>query len=208
MNNIKWIFFDIGSVLVDESQCYKKRYSEIVENTDISVVDFENKVKEYARQNKKGDYEAAKFYGLSLPKWHKELEKLYPDVEIILSILVNLQYKLGIIANQSPGTVQRLENWGILKYFDVVMASAEEGIAKPDLEIFKRALLSGGCLPENAVMVGDRLDNDIVPANRVGMKTIWIKQGFAKYAIPKTALEMADYSIDSLKELIDIFGGK
>lgn len=34
------------------------------------------------------------------------------------------------------------------------------------------------CKPENAVMIGDRIDNDIVPAKQLGMKTIWIKQGF------------------------------
>ena len=34
--NIEWIFFDIGSTLVDEMECYKKRYSEAIENTDIT----------------------------------------------------------------------------------------------------------------------------------------------------------------------------
>lgn len=30
-------------------------------------------------------------------------------------------------------------------------------------------------------MIGDRIDNDIVPAKQMGMKTIWGKQGFGKY---------------------------
>ena len=33
-------------------------------------------------------------------------------------------------------------------------------------------------------MIGDRIDNDIEPANKLGMKTIWVKQGFSVYQIP------------------------
>lgn len=64
------------------------------------------------------------------------------------------------------------------KYIDLVIASAEEGVSKPDRRIFEIALERSGCKPENAVMIGDRIDNDIVPAKQLGMKTIWIKQGF------------------------------
>ena len=42
--------------------------------------------------------------------------------------------------------------------------------------VFHCALAKAQCLPVNAVMIGDRLDNDIVPAKKVGMKTVWIKQ--------------------------------
>lgn len=65
-------------------------------------------------------------------------------------------YRLGVIANQSPGTEDRLLNWGLLKYFDIVLASAEEGISKPDIAIFHRALAAAKCLPDNAV----RLETD------------------------------------------------
>lgn len=34
------------------------------------------------------------------------------------------------------------------------------------------------CSPKNSVMIGDRIDNDIEPANKLGMKTIWVKQDF------------------------------
>ena len=204
MDNIKWVFFDIGSTLVDESKCYEKRYAEAVENTDITYEEFENKVIEFARQNLKGDHEAVKYYNLALPKWHKELEILYSDAETVLNTLYNKGYKLGIIANQSLGTEKRLEKWQILKYFDIIIASAEEGVAKPDLEIFRRAMQRAECKPHNAVMVGDRLDNDIVPASKLGMKTIWIKQGFAVYSNPQDEFEYADYTVNSLTELCDI----
>ena len=51
----------------------------------------------------------------------------------------------------------------------------------PDRRIFEIALERSGCKPENAVMIGDRIDNDIVPAKQLGMKTIWIKTGIWKF---------------------------
>ena len=202
--NIEWIFFDIGSTLVDEMECYKKRYSEAIENTDITYEEFAAKVIEFSKQNKKGDHEAVQFYNLDLPEWHKELEILYADTKSVLSTLYNKGYKLGIIANQLLGTQSRLEKWQILQYFDVVVSSAEEGIAKPDLQIFRTALQKADCKPHNAAMAGDRLDNDIVPANKVGLKTIWVKQGFAVYSNPQDELEYADYTVNSLTEICDI----
>lgn len=63
------------------------------------------------------------------------------------------------------------------------------------------ALKRAECSPQNAIMVGDRLDNDIAPANILGMKTIWIKQGFGRYFTPQTEMEKADYTVDNLNEL-------
>ena len=140
-----------------------------------------------------------------MPPWHKEAEKPYPDAKNILMLLKSKRYQIGIIANQSPGTVKRLEQWGILKYIDIVLASAEEGISKPDPEIFKRALTKSRCLPQNAVMIGDRPDNDIAPAKQLGMKTVWIKQGYFKYAEQLTEAETPDHIISNLSELSELF---
>lgn len=205
LSEIKWIFFDIGSTLVDESECYRARYAETVKGTDITYEEFENKVIEFSKQNKKGDHESAKHFNLTLSKWRKELELLYPDTKEVLKCLFERGYKLGIIANQSLGSEKRLEEWGILKYFSVVIASAEEGIAKPEQEIFHRALRRADCKPENAVMVGDRLDNDIVPANKIGMKTVWIKQGLGAYSTPQALFEYPDYTVNNLTELCELF---
>lgn len=64
------------------------------------------------------------------------------------------------------------------KYINLTISSAEAGIAKPDLTIFRLALERAGCAAENSVMIGDRLDNDIIPAKPLGMHTIWVRQGF------------------------------
>lgn len=200
MYNIEYIFFDIGSTLIDESECYEIRFKETTDNTDICYQKFKDKVIEFAATSDNPYKEAVKYFGLQKTKWYKELEKPYPFTESVLAEL-SKKYKLGIIANQSAGSEQRLADWGIGKYFDLVIASAEEGVEKPNPEIFRIALDRANCLPENALMVGDRLDNDIIPAKELGMKTIWVKQGFAKY---QSNSNIADYTINTLDEILKI----
>ena len=67
------------------------------------------------------------------------------------------------------------------------------------------ALFRAKCKAENAVMIGDRVDNDIVPAKQLGMKTVWIKQGFGKYWQVRNQDEQADYEVDNLISLLDLF---
>ena len=200
LNNIKWIFFDMGSTLIDETLAMEHRIREVIEGTDVTYEQFVEKKIYFAKHNKPADLETIKFYGLTKTPWHKEDERLYPDtIECLRKF--HRHYKLGIIANQSLGSKERLEKFGILEYIDVVVASAEEGVAKPDKHIFEIALERAGCEPKEAAMVGDRLDNDIVPANEIGMYTIWIKQGNWKDACPREELEQPDMVVESLSEL-------
>lgn len=203
MTDIKWLFFDIGSTLVDESECVKKRCDVIINKNSIDRNEFYNKVEECAKTDSFAVRAAAVYYGVEIPRWYGELEKLYSDTKMILEAL-SKKYKLGVIANQSLGTKERLDNWNIGKYFDVVVASAEAGCEKPDLKIFNLALEQANCKPNEAVMIGDRLDNDIAPAKQIGMKTVWVRQGFAKYQIICNESEQPDFIIDSISNILDI----
>lgn len=203
MTGIRWIFFDMGSTLIDESLAMEHRIREVIEGTDITYEQFTEKKVFFAKQNKPADLETIRFFGLTKTPWHKEDERLYPDAEECLSRL-HRHYKIGIIANQSYGSKERLRRFGILEYIDLIVASAEEGVAKPDRRIFERALERAGCRSEEAVMVGDRLDNDIVPANGIGMFTVWIRQGNWKDACPREESEQPDRVVDSLRELFEL----
>ncbi len=201
---LKWIFFDIGSTLVDESAVYENRISEITRRYHLNKNEFIAKVKLRAKTNPKPIISVAADYGAKVPAWRHDLEILYPDAKEVLQKL-RQKYKLGIIANQDYGTEKRLIDFGIRPYIDLVIASAEEGFEKPDLRIFKLAFDRVNCKPEEAVMVGDRLDNDIIPANKIGMTTVWIKQGFGGVAEPKSKDEQPDYTVDNLNELLSFF---
>lgn len=76
---------------------------------------------------------------------------------------------------------------------------------KPDIRIFEYALDKANCTPQEACMIGDRLDNDILPAKALGIKTVWIKQGFGVLQKPLSKSEEPDHFINNLSELLEIF---
>lgn len=116
-------------------------------------------------------------------------------------------YKLALIANaDSVGGRNIIRTTGLEDYFDVVIISEELGIEKPDQEIFVAALAKLGVKPENAVMVGNRIDLDIIGANRVGMKSVLFKWN-NRYNCAISSEEMRpDFTIGSLSELPGILG--
>lgn len=203
--DIKWIFFDVGSTLVDETEAYNHRVRDMIKNTDITFSAFDDKRIELAKRGFDGNSKAIEYFGLNKTPWHSEDEVPFDDVSETLEVLKNRGYKLGIIANQVAGTTQRLEAFGLLQYFDVLATSAELGVAKPDKLIFEKAFELAGCKPQDSVMVGDRLDNDIIPAKATGMKTIWIRKGLSIYQNIQLAKDRADFIIDSLSDLKEIF---
>lgn len=203
MNKHKWIFFDIGSTLIDESIAYRKRIERTIAGTNVTYDDFYNKMVEISKYNQSGYNKALEAYGLKMAPWNSDDEYVYPESEEVLRELSE-RYHVGIIANQNLGSEERLEKLGLLRYIDLVIASAEEGVAKPDLRIFQIALERANCKPEEAVMVGDRLDNDIIPANKIGITTVWIKQGFASFVNLKAKVEQPDYTISDLSELTSV----
>ena len=200
--NIEWIFFDIGSTLVDEHLVYEHIFRDIAELTNLEYQYIYDEALKFYKQNKKGDIELGIKYNLPKRKWHIEDEVLYENVSQCLKIL-SQKYKIGVIANQDLGAEIRLEKWEILQYIDLVSASAEEGVSKPDLKIFEIALQRAKCEADKAVMVGDRIDNDIVPAKKMGMHTIWIKQGFGSYWSITGEDEKADFVVGEIMELCD-----
>ncbi len=199
---VKWIFFDVGSTLVDETEAYDHRVRDMISGTSITFKEFDDARIALAQRGLDGNSAAIKHFGLTKTPWHSEDEVPYSDAQSTLVALRQKNYKLGIIANQKLGTAERLEAWGLRQYLDVIAASAEIGYAKPDKEIFEKAFELAECTAEESVMVGDRLDNDIVPAKAIGMKTVWVKNGLAKYQSAELGEGVADYQIGSLSELL------
>ena len=199
--DIQWLFFDIGSTLVDESKAYEHRIRDTIKNSDISYEQFCNAMIDFAKQGLKAYNEAVRFFGLNRTPWHSEDEVLYPETVSTLDAL-SKRYKIGIIANQLPGTQERLNKMGIGEYICLTVSSAEAGVAKPDPTIFRLALEQANCAAENAVMIGDRLDNDIIPAKQLGMHTIWVRQGLGGMADIKNAENIADHTVENIGDIL------
>lgn len=209
--SIKWIFFDVGSTLVNEEGSHRARFEEaakkIRENCgeDISFEEFCLLMEEGAAKRRSSPfYYALKRFKITT-KYHYSCdgESPYPEAAEILNVLKQ-KYKIGIIANQSKELDGRLKLYGLFNYFDAVFGSDDVGLTKPDVEFYNFALIKTGCLPEEAVMIGDRLDNDIVPAKKAGMKTIRIKQGYFRTVKAIKEEETPDFTINVLSELPEV----
>ena len=200
-----WLFFDIGSTLVDETEAYNHRIREMIQNTAVSFEEFDRMRIHFAKQGLNGDLEAIKHFGLTKTPWHSEDEIPYSDAAATLKELKRRRYHIGIIANQSPGAANRLKNWGLSEHIDVVAASAELGASKPDKAIFEQALKMAGCSPSETAMIGDRLDNDIIPATELGMVTVWIPNGLSIYHEPSEFRCKPDFIVNNLSGLLRIF---
>ena len=208
LENIEWLFFDLGYTLINEDNAHRKRINDCItyqQENYGKLFTYEQVYNEICRAS--SEYRQ-QFYGamesLGIKEktpYPKELEFPFNDAEKVLKELNN-KYSIGIIANQSPGAQGRLKNFGLNDYIDLCISSAELGIAKPDLKIFKLALKKACCSAENSVMIGDRLDNDIFPAKQLGMKTIHIKQGFGAYQAPVSEEYKADITVNNLTELL------
>ena len=205
MKSIKWIFFDLGSTLIDEEDCKEYRVAETLKQSGApSKEEFYRQMEYLVSVNMLPYKDAVKKFGLEQVKWPKHLEKLYPESREVLQALHG-RYKLGIIANQSAGTEERLVQFGIRDYFDVVVASAEAGVAKPDKRIFELALSQAGCSANEACMVGDRLDNDIAPAAEMGMYTVWVRQSWFGMGNADLARFKPNFTVDRISEVAEIF---
>jgi HAD superfamily hydrolase (TIGR01549 family) len=102
-------------------------------------------------------------------------DDLYPDALPALEALRE-RYRVAVVANQPAVRADELRAMGIEA--DVLAMSEGLGVFKPDPAFFARALeLMGSPDPASVACVGDRIDNDVIPAAAAGMRPVWIRRG-------------------------------
>ena len=206
---IKWIFFDVGNVILNDDPAMAYFYHEIfqaIQQHDKRVTLAEIlavRERSILVERNGRHYEYVMRQYLQNGKWEKvnkrirkklaqNWAKLSPLMPAIVPVIEQLaaKFQLGIIANQPREVVPILERYDLLKYFPVHGISQLVGKSKPDPDFFYWALAEAGCQPGQAIMIGDRVDNDIKPARAIGMKTLWLPQPLDKKGYqPKTDFE-------------------
>ena len=96
---------------------------------------------------------------------------LFDDVAPVLAELGGV-LRLGVITNGNAD----LEVIGLHHHFEVALASARFGRAKPDPSIFLAACEAMGVAPADAVYIGDDLRLDVRGAQAVGMRAVWMNR--------------------------------
>jgi putative hydrolase of the HAD superfamily len=126
---------------------------------------------------------------------------LFPDAAHTLATIRASGPKLGLITNGSVRMQQRkVECLNLAPLFDEILISDAEGVAKPDRQIFQRAVDRLNASPARTVFVGDHPEVDVAGARAAGLRTIWRRD-------PKvTRVIEADALIDDLGELVALLG--
>ena len=126
---------------------------------------------------------------------------LYDDAVPCLAALKAAGYVVGVSGNQPPEVSERLvESLGL--DLDVVASSAAWGVEKPDPAFFARVASAAGLAPSEIAYVGDRVDNDVLPAKAAGMVAVFLRRGpwgYVHAGWPECAA--ADIRVDSLAAL-------
>ncbi|WP_341300371.1 HAD family hydrolase [Lysinibacillus sp. FSL H8-0500] len=126
---------------------------------------------------------------------------LYEDTFTVLDKLKG-KYQLVLLTNGAP-SLQNLKleiTPEIAPYFDHIIISGDFGKGKPDASIFEHVMEKAGITADDAIMVGDNLNTDILGSSRVGMRNVWINRenNVANGAVTPT------YEVDSLTALLEL----
>jgi HAD superfamily hydrolase (TIGR01549 family) len=103
--------------------------------------------------------------------------KLYPDTQAALRKIKALKLRMALLSNASDeaNVLQMLKNHRLHAVFKPVVISAAIGVRKPDARAFHPILNAWKLKPASLVMVGDQLGMDILGAQELGIRTLWIR---------------------------------
>jgi HAD superfamily hydrolase (TIGR01549 family) len=172
---LKAVVFDVGETLVDEERWWRRLADR--EGLQPHVV--------WAALGvtiARGEEHTALWGHLGIerpPRWWQEipyaLGDLYPDALDCLQRVRAMGLRVGIVGNQS----EVLEAWARESALpaDVISSSASLGVRKPDPAFFHKVVELMGGRAANVAYVGDRVDNDVLPAAATGLIAVHVRRG-------------------------------
>ncbi len=183
MQGIEAVFFDVGETIVDESREYstwadwlgvpRHTFSAVFGAVIARGGDYRETFQYFrpgfdlaAERERRAQAGQAETFGE---------ENLYPDARLCLSELRRMGLRVGLAGNQTARAEQILKSLDL--QVNVIGTSDGWGVEKPASAFFVRLIEEADCAAESVLYVGDRLDNDIRPAQEAGMSTALIRRG-------------------------------
>lgn len=202
MTAVTWVVFDLGETLVDETANWDRWADHLgvprftfhaVFGAVIASGRPHTDVFEYFRPGSG-----------PRPNWVTSAADLYDDALPALEQLRASGYRLAIFANQPRSVEPFLATLPV----DRTATSQQWGVAKPDPKFFARMAGELAVLPAAIAYVGDRVDNDVVPAHQAGMRAVHIRRGpWGILTAESPGADAADARIESLLELPTVLAG-
>ena len=171
---LKAVFFDVGETLVDEERYWREvaRAVGLGPHVVWAALGFT-----IARGEE--HFGLWRHLGIERPDaWDRLVytsDDLYPDAVECLESVRGMGLLVGLAGNQNAA----LENWARAAGLpvDVVTGSASLGARKPDPAFFAGIVAASGCASGEVAYVGDRADNDVVPAAAAGLVAVHLRRG-------------------------------
>jgi HAD superfamily hydrolase (TIGR01549 family) len=216
---IKNIFLDAGGIILNE-EIFENISADIItdiltcSNKNYSIENYWNDAEEAVYRYVPKIYDYILYKNIANKNDFKELKRKYKDrlrdqnnrlylMDGIKDFLMNYSkdYNIGILGQYGNDFKKYLEEENILKYFTFSEIQDDYNITKPDTRYFEAILKRCACKAEESIMVGDRIDKDIIPAKLIGMKTIRVKVGIHKNQEPRIPEEIPDLTVENIKEI-------
>jgi len=216
---LKAILIDVGGPLVDEDEFYQRTDELILEllareGKAVTEEEYRRILRDYTARCYSAPRGAALWHLLrpDLKLFQKGREMIVKEIErwqasktrpgaVEAVAALAKRYTLALAGNQRARVKELLRREGLLEHFQFQLVSEELGVSKPDPLFFQMILDSLGVKPQEAAMVGDRLDIDIYPAKLLGLKTIRVLVGPYAAQEPLTLLHKPEITIGTMDEL-------
>ncbi len=112
-------------------------------------------------------------------------------------------FEMGIVTNGiDQHQRRRFALSGLSDFFSFLLSSEQAGCAKPDRRIFDHALSLSKFEAGETLMIGDRLEADILGAHNAGLDSCWYNPKRQK----QTPVAQPTFEISELRELLDLRG--
>ncbi len=160
------------------------------------------------------DWPAGKINELAIPLnqlWREGTGErlIFPETKEVVLELFRRGYRLGLVSNtvSSVEVPQALEEMKLSGCFEIVVLSCLIGVRKPDPAILLEAIRQMGVEPEKCAYIGDRLNRDVEASRKAGFAKVAIRRHSESFAVHQAKYPdlVADWYIDNLNELLDIF---
>lgn len=197
---IETVVFDVGETLVDETRAWSEQ-ADAAGVTRLTLFGALGTLIERGEDHR-GVWS---LLGIEAPSLTGEIlrEDFYPDAIPCLQTLAASGLTLGLAANQPASAETALTGLGLPVSF--IASSARWGVEKPSSEFFARVVSESGSRPDQIAYVGDRLDNDILPARRAGIFAVFLRRGpWGHVHAHRRDAARASATIDSLAELPEL----
>ena len=130
---------------------------------------------------------------------------LHPEIILLLKSLKEKSIIIGLISNCFSEEAKVIRESCLYPYFDAVFLSCEEGVEKPDKEIFLRCMSTLNVKPEECIYVGDGGSHELEAARSLGMyplHALWYRNKQSEHVIKrKDEFEQLDNAMDILNYL-------